>query len=344
MGALKKEKGIRNIKKPDLKGKTSSLVFALLALVLTILVFGILLFLQNIFKEDVTYKQVVIAKTDIPEGEIITMGNAQLYFDVKSMNILDTMEGSLTNIDNIIDSQAKVMIYAGEIVTEKDFRKTVLETSQFENPVEISVDVGAVANADGGKIRAGDTINLAMMFTRDQLGITGSLQTISNEASTPSLFDIASMVDDEDDLFANEDEEDAMLEEEADEEEIVELTSDDLLGGSTSKKGEVTKSNYVFDYYAEYVLQDLYVVKALDGAGVEIAPTNTESTASILVFVIDKSDELALNNALANCANIRVSKVVEKVATPVKAKTEATATEGEAEATPVEETTEATER
>lgn len=313
----KREKKVRNIKKPGMQIKASSLLFALLALVLTVIVFGVLLFVQDYVKEDITYKAVVVAKTDIPENEIITESNAVSYFEMKNMNILDTMDGSLISVDEILGEQTKVFMYAGEIVTAKDFKSNDFSYDSFENPVEISINVGEVASADGGKIRAGDTVNIAMMFDREQLGMDNSLQSV---AYSGSLFTNSFNIE-EDSLFADEESEneneDESLTEEIEEEsgffteslspiddKVVELTDEDMNSGD--------KNDYVFNYYAEYILENIYVTKALDGSGIEISPTDTESAASILVFVIEKDQELAVNNALANCVNIRVSKSISK--------------------------------
>ena len=325
----KKEKKVRNIKKFGAGKNTSSLLFALLALVLTIIAFGGLLFLQSLFKEDVTYKAVVVAKADIPENEIITTDNATTYFEIKNMNILDTMAGSMSSIDEILGGQAKVPMYAGEIITAKDFRMDEDTSASFENPVEISISVGDVASSDGGKIRAGDVVNISLMFDRQQLGLNDSLQSVT---SNTSLFVIPEdETEDEEtieDDFFFEDEEDLLdeeLESEDNEEESdsfvsdkVETVSNHIKELSTNDLTSNENKDYVFNYYAEYVLQNVRVIKALDDAGTEIAPTDTTSVASILVFVIEKDQELAVNNAISNCANIRVSKVISKEVNEIK--------------------------
>lgn len=302
----RKNRSLKSIKKPNFKKiEASSLVFALLSLTLTVLVFGGLLFLKNIFEEDITYKAVIVAKEYIPENEIITMDNAELYFEVKNINILDTMEGALENVDSILNCQSKVALNAGEIITAKDFINHNITYEGMKNPVEISINVGDLGNSNGGKIRTGDVINLTMMFNREQLGLNSSLESTSYSLGGGSIFDgmsNESMFDFEEDEF----ETDEMNEEGMDElvEEPIQLKASDFVGPN---------SDYVFDFYAEYILQDIPVIKALDGAGVEIAPTDTASTASILVFVIEKEQELALNNALANCSQIRLSRAVETV-------------------------------
>lgn len=307
--AKKEKPSIRSIKKPSLKGKGSSLAFALLALVLTIVVFGGLLFLQNFFTEEIVYKSVVVAKVDIPENEIITADNAASYFEIKNMNVLDTNNGSMDSVDSILGQKAKVSFYAGEIISAKDFENISTYTRDFNDPVEISVEVGAVADSDGGKIRTGDVVNLTMMFTKDQLGMTNSLSSSSN-----NMFSISDMSSD-DDLLIDEDvdlsdDEDILLDEE--EPDVLSEEPDVTLTNTDMETANSSDGKYIFDYYAKYIVQDLYVEKALDSSGNEIAPTDTASVASILVFVIERDEEAAINNALANCSNIRVSKVVTK--------------------------------
>ena len=305
--AKKEKTGLRNIKKPSLKGKGSSLAFALLALVLTILVFGGLLLLQNAFTEKIVYKQVVVAKVDIPEKEIITADNAATYFEVKQMNVLDTNNGAMESLDAVIGQKSKVSFYAGEIVTTKDFEDITTYTRDFKNPVEISIEVGSVANSDGGKIRAGDVVNLTMMFTKEQLGLTNSLsftgETLGDIPSynvTPSDITNDIVLDDEEISADNED-----LSVESNDDPVI-LTKEDVASANT------VDSSYLFDYYAKYIVEDLYVTKALDSAGMEIASSDKDSVASILVFVIEKDEEEAINNALSNCANIRVSRIIKE--------------------------------
>lgn len=311
MKKLGKGTGLKNIKKPNLKEKAPSLLFALLALVLTVIVFGGLLFLRSIFEEEVTYKTVMVAKRDIPENEVITVENAPMYLEMKQMNILDTMNGSMSSADPILGAQTKVHLYQGEIVTEKDFRAIPGNTEEFTDPVEISIEIGDLSAADGGKIRAGDTVNIGMMFTRSQLGLTNSLRS---SASSNSLFYIPG-TDDAD--REEETDEDLFPEEETEErEEDMILSEEDLTGPAdgnpaVSASGSYD-SDYVFDYYAEYILENVYVSKVLDSSGNEISPTDTTSSAGILIFTIEKDRELAINNALANGANIRVSRVIKK--------------------------------
>lgn len=317
--AREKKSVIKNLKKMDLKlslkGKASSIAIAMLSLVLAILVFGLLLFAQNKLSDEIIYQQVVIAKVDIPENEIITEGNAEKYFELKNMNTLDTTNGFMTDVSAILGKQSKVSLLKGEVVSVKDFKDTSSYLQGIKNPVEISIDVGAIANADGGKIRSGDIVNLTMMYSRNQLNMDGSIEQVSQINGTvvdiPDYdFDMSSFeyYDGSED-YENEDISDTS------EDDMEMLINEDFTSYDDNEDivtdGNKNVDNYVFDYYAKYVLENLYVVKALDSAGTEISPTDTVSSANILVFVIDKEDEPSLNNALVNCSNIRISKIVD---------------------------------
>ena len=317
--AREKKSVIKNLKKTDLKlslkGKASSIAIAMLSLVLAILVFGLLLFAQNKLSDEIIYQQVVIAKVDIPENEIITESNAEKYFELKNMNTLDTTNGFMTDVNAILGKQSKVSLLKGEVVSVKDFKDTFSYLHGIKNPVEISIDVGAIANADGGKIRSGDIVNLTMMYSRNQLNMDGSMEQVSQINGTvvdiPDYnFDMSSFeyYDGSED-YENEDISDIS------EDDMEMLIDEDFTSFDDNEDvvtdGNKNVDNYVFDYYAKYVLENLYVVKALDSAGTEISPTDTVSSANILVFVIDKEDEPSLNNALVNCSNIRISKIVD---------------------------------
>lgn len=305
----------------SLKGKASSIAIAMLALVLSILVFGLLLFAQNKLTDEIIYQQVVVAKVDVPENEIITEANAQTYFELKNMNVLDTTSGFMTGVDSIIGKQSKVSLLKGEIISDKDFKNNPSYLEGLKNPVEISIDVGSIANADGGKIRGGDVVNLTMMYSREQLSMDKALNTVS-QTNGNSLFYVPTLdigtdeeeiiVNDDDDLlFDDEIADEAVTEETEAEPEVVETPAVETVSIPATTSTTTSSNGYVFDYYAKYVLENLYVVKALDSAGTEISPTDTTSSANILVFVIEKEDEQALNNALTNCSNIRISKIVD---------------------------------
>lgn len=326
-----KKPKIKKIKEPRVKKSGRSLLFTGLSLILTIVMFVGLIFLQDYLSEKITYKQVVVAKRDIPDNEVITEENIEKYFTVKSINILDTTAGALTDTNILLGKRAIVPLYEGEAVSEKDFENISVYTKDIKNPIEVSIKIADIANADGGKIRKGDLVNLTMMFTRAQLGTASgssvnSLNIPISSENSSGLFDAFTENSSADLNLTNTEATDievtdAEITEESTsendfletslEEEVTEIKEEQTVVEETVEKIHDEK-NYVYDFLSQYVLENLYVEKVLDSSGIEIAPTDTESSASIIIFTIDKENEAELNNALSNCSSLRISKIINK--------------------------------
>lgn len=289
-----KKPNVKNLNKQNKRGMISSIAFALLALVLTVVVFAGLVYAENALTDNIVYKEVVVAKSDIPENEIVTEANMNQYFTIKSVNVLDATSDSIANLNPVMGMRTKVALLKDEIVTTKDFENIESYTNDIENPIEVSIDIGHIANADAGKLRAGDVVNLSFMYSRTQLNLSAD----ANYTSYPTVNTITNTNWDEfgDDDFAFDDEEEVDVENKIN---YAAPTSND--------------NNYVLDYYSKYVLENLYIKAVYDTSGTEISPADKESSATILVFVIDKSQESLVNDAISNCNGIRISKVIQKV-------------------------------
>jgi len=60
-----KKPNVKNLNKQNKRGMISSIAFALLALVLTVVVFAGLVYAENALTDNIVYKEVVVAKSDI---------------------------------------------------------------------------------------------------------------------------------------------------------------------------------------------------------------------------------------------------------------------------------------
>lgn len=273
---------VKKLKKEKAKGKFSfsSLLFALLALLMTAALFFGMIVLQNYLSEDVVYQEIIVAKTDIPENVIITAENAEMYLAKQQINVLNITKGALTSPESIYGQKTKVRLLTGEMLTLKDFANVNIYTDNMIDPVEISIGINSVADSDGGKIRAGDLINLTMMFTNEQLGAENFSYGFQKADDGYVVLDS--------DLQS----EDAVV---------------DVLVNQNSGTSVI---RYHYDTWAQYVMEGLYVSKAYNADGVEITADDTESSVAMLIFVIEKADEPNLNNALMNCQNMRISKTL----------------------------------
>ena len=288
---MAKKTTVTKIKKErEGKFKISTPIFALLALILTVALFFGLIVLQNFLAEEVVYMGVVTAKTDIPEGAVITMENAEQYLQITDVNSLTIPRGTVMKADEILGQRARVPLMAGEVLSVKDFANLNPYIDNLKEPVEISIAAGSASDTDGGKIRQGDLINITMMFTNEQLGAVSESGSLNAE----------SMMD-----YAN----DAVSGNPFTDFEKVE-DSEGTGGAETylNSKSGTTIKKYHFDTWAQYVMEGLYVSKVLNSDGQVIPPEDTDSTAAMFIFVIEKADEADFNNVLVNCSGMRISK------------------------------------
>ena len=277
----------------------STLLFALLALILTVALFFGLIVLQNHLSEEIIYTDVIVAKTDIPEGMILTMENAATYLERRQVNSLTIPRGSINDPSVIIGQRTRVELITGEMLSIKDFENLNVYLDGIEDPVEISIAAPDAANADGGKIRAGDLINITMMFTDEQLG---------KETKNKATLDTVDMF-----TYANEAIREPNLQDFKKSEENSTEGVDTLVNeksGSVITRYFDYDSQYNFTTWAQYVMDGLYVKAALNGDGQEISPDDRDSVVAMFIFVIPKADERDLNNILANCSGMRISKNV----------------------------------
>ena len=87
----KKAKVKKVREKKPFKERLGGLFFTVIALGIAVAVFVGFMFLQNYFSERINYKDILVVKSEIPAGEIITTENIQNYFTRKQINVLDAL-------------------------------------------------------------------------------------------------------------------------------------------------------------------------------------------------------------------------------------------------------------
>lgn len=279
------------------KERLGGLMYTVIALVIAVVVFVGFIFLQNYFSEKISYKEVFVVKTEIPAGEIITESNIANYFGKKQINALDAVEGAYTPADyeKLYGMRAKVVLHVGEEVSESDFENVNVYLDIIENPVELSFATSGMETTDGGKIRAGDIVNITLMFTKEQLGLAEDESISSSPSSNGTMIAPPEAGVDASDYYASNNN-----------------SKEENIGKLNQVSSENTEK-YNFELYARYMLENMYIKKVLTADGVEIAPTDTESVAGIIVLVVPKNIELELNTILGNCTSMRISKVLYEI-------------------------------
>lgn len=302
----KKERKVRVKKmkeKVPMKERLGSLFFTILSLAIAVVVFAGFMVLQSVFSENIIYKEVLTVVKNIPEGEILTEENIKEYFGIKKVNELYAVSESVApgDMEKLVGLKARVPLYVGEEVVPTDFTNVNVYLDYIENPVEMSIATGGIAGTDGGKIRAGDIVNITMMFTKEQLGMNGSSNGSTGTNTgvyNPSSSSSGTMDD--------------YLSGEGANKGTGEQTSEKPQLGSLTSVSDTT-TGYNFGYYAKYMLENIYIKEVLASDGSVISPTDTTSVAAIFIVVVPKEIELQLNNIISNCSSMRISKVLYEI-------------------------------
>ena len=286
----------------------SSFLSILISFIMSVVIFLGLIVVQNKFSNNISYKKVVSCIQAVPAGTLITEDNISQYFTTKNVNILDVSENAITDVNELLEKQSIISFAANEVVSRTGFENTTKEVSEFKNPVELSISVSDLGNITGGKIRGGDSINITMSVNTDD-----PTQSSSNE----SLFDMNIVSMNDKDEKDTSDEKTQNIDENDSDAKDKENTTDNKKSEETTEATETTEnSNNVSNVLnsankstiTTYILKNVYVVEVLDSSGNKISTSDTEKTATILIFRMEQSDEEILNQALAKGSDIRISK------------------------------------
>ena len=279
----------KSTKKPRKKG---SIGFGLLALVLAFLTFVGMMFLQNYLSSQVVYQTVISAKADIPERITITAENASKYLGTKNINMLDMTKNTVTDVNDIIGKQARISLDAGCVLTKNDFEDISIYADGFTDPIEVTIDVSNIANANAGKIRNGDIINVTALM--------------SKTSKSDSAVSYGSLMEP---IVADEDVVEPTTETGTETENTTETTA---TPPETAKTSVFENNGYVVNKESTYVIKNVFVTHVYDSNGVELLASDKESNASLIKFTIERADERDFNTIIGNSDNIRISRVLRK--------------------------------
>lgn len=152
-------------KDPSNKKKGKSGTWALIAIAVTLVLFGVLCFFQAKLAEGDTryFKSVYLASKEIPEGTEITSENLMDYVVAKEMDTrvipADYILAEGTAIEELIGQFADKKYLENDVITLDGFEKYNAREG-MTNPVEVSFAVSGVDQVVAGTLREGDSINI----------------------------------------------------------------------------------------------------------------------------------------------------------------------------------------
>jgi hypothetical protein len=267
-------------KKGGKKITASGIAIGLIALILTVVCFIGLTVFQNYLSGEIVYKNVVVAKTDIPKHTIITKENAEEYLTFAAIPEMNIPETALTSADAIVNNMSSVTISERGILTTDDFEVAATYIDNMTDPVEVTLDVSGISSAGVGKFRQGDLVDISVMADSAALGLTNTTSTIGIDYSEISL-------------------------------------GSDIGGNTTSNVSEnnqalANKSDVTYTSYNIYVMENVYITRAYTSDGVLVASNDTETNATTFVFTIEREDVQDFYNATTNFSHVRLTKILDR--------------------------------
>lgn len=153
------KKGNTRPRTEEQKPVKKSLTKALLAIVVAIVAWVGLTFVESYVLMDKNVSTVIVASVDIPEGTVLNSDNINEYVTKKEVNSNLVTSTTIVDTDQI-KGKTLVNISAGEIMTSSRYEDLSYVEDDLKDPTEVSFSVSTANNANNGYIREGDLVDV----------------------------------------------------------------------------------------------------------------------------------------------------------------------------------------
>lgn len=164
MKNMKKSKGTKEIGKKE-REKRAKLNRIIFGFVMAVILFVALVTIENAVIKNEIKVDTVVATQDIDARTVIDAEQVSEFFKViqlpeayRPSNALESME-ALEN--GIVTTEALVI---NSVVSNGSFTSRDDIVLGIEDPVEVSINLGAIEDAVAGKVRAGDIVNISKVW------------------------------------------------------------------------------------------------------------------------------------------------------------------------------------
>ena len=164
MKNMKKSKGTKEIGKKE-REKRAKLNRIIFGFVMAVILFVALVTIENAVIKNEIKVDTVVATQDIDARTVINAEQVSEFFKViqlpeayRPSNALESME-ALEN--GIVTTEALVV---NSVVSNGSFTSRDDIVLGIEDPVEVSINLGAIEDAVAGKVRAGDIVNISKVW------------------------------------------------------------------------------------------------------------------------------------------------------------------------------------
>lgn len=148
--------------------KNKKIWIGVISLGLALLVFVVLLMIQQSMLEKPASELVLSAKTKIPEHVVLTEENISLYVEKKEIPVMWLPEGYIFKEQQLYGMVSKTEISKGSILSKAAFDVHDAYYEKYQELSWISVPVKELYEGVAGSLRSGDYIDIYLIWEEDK--------------------------------------------------------------------------------------------------------------------------------------------------------------------------------
>lgn len=141
------------------------------ALIAAVSVFVIMLETEKNVLQQYEKGNILIAGKEIPQGQIITSENAQLYFETLELDRNCIPQTAITAMEDVVDMVSATKIEQGVLLTRGMFETRDEITANMKTPVIAGFKAEDLYQVVGGVLRTGDRINIYRVGDDGETGL-----------------------------------------------------------------------------------------------------------------------------------------------------------------------------
>lgn len=139
-----------------------------ISLLLALLLFTVLLIIQQSMKEEPQSDWVICAKTDIPQNVVFTEENLSSYVEKKYIPVMWLPKEYISSEDSLVDMIVKSDMAQGNIFSNMDVEQYDIYYAGYEQLNWISVPINELYEGVAGSLRSGDYIDIYLLTKQEE--------------------------------------------------------------------------------------------------------------------------------------------------------------------------------
>ena len=148
--------------------KNKKIWIGVISLGLALLLFGVLIMIQQSMMEEPPSKWVICAKANIPENMVLTEENISLYVVKQDIPVMWLPEGYLTSIEQLYGMISEAEIAKGSILCSSVFNDYEQYYEGYQELSWVSVPIRELYEGVAGSLRQGDYIDIYLIQESDK--------------------------------------------------------------------------------------------------------------------------------------------------------------------------------